>query len=60
MILTALSLKTMRNFPSYLMGRSTMMTSKLWNLTRVTVREATENSNNDDKDILEKELSNLW
>ena len=58
--MTALSFKTMRNFPSYLMGRSTMMTSKLWNLTRVTVREATENSDNDDKEILEKELSNLW
>ena len=36
------------------------MTSKLWNLTRVTVREKTDNKNEVDKEILEKELTNLW
>ena len=49
----------MTNFTSYMLGRSTAMTSKLWNLTMVTVRETT-GGNEDDKDILEKELSNLW
>ena len=48
----------MEDSPSYLMGRSTSMTSMIWNLTRVTVRERTgvEASEN----ILEKELTNLW
>ena len=50
----------MKNYPSYMMGRSTMMTSKLWNLTRVTVREKTDNKNEVDSNILESELSNLW
>ena len=53
-------LKNLRNYPSYMLGRSTTMTSKLWNLTRVTVREKTDNKNEVDKKLLEKELSNLW
>eukprot|EP00090_Calanus_glacialis_P012302 TRINITY_DN2079_c0_g2_i5.p1 TRINITY_DN2079_c0_g2~~TRINITY_DN2079_c0_g2_i5.p1 ORF type:complete len:1033 (+),score=228.16 TRINITY_DN2079_c0_g2_i5:42-3101(+) len=57
--LNSTELRSMRNYPSYLMGRSTMMTSKLWNLTRVTVREKTDNKNEVDKEILEKELTNL-
>ena len=60
MIMETFSLKNMMNFPPYLMGRSTMMVTKLWNLTRVTVREATENDKRVDKEVLEKELSNLW
>ena len=60
MIMETFSLKNMMNFQPYLMGRSTMMVTKLWNLTRVTVREATENDKRVDKEILEKELSNLW
>ena len=49
----------MTNYTSYMLGKSTTMTSKLWNLTMVTVRENTA-KNKVEKEILEKELSNLW
>ena len=47
-------LRPMRNFPSFLMASSTTMTSKLWNLTRVTVRQEVCGSG-----LLDKELANL-
>ena len=49
----------MTNYTSYMLGKSTTMTSKLWNMTMVTVRENTA-ENKVEKEILEKELSNLW
>ena len=49
-------LRPMRNFPSFLMASSTTMTSKLWNLTRVTVRQEVGISLSG---LLEKELASL-
>ena len=49
-------LRPMRNFPSFLMASSTTMTSKLWNLTRVTVRQEVGVSLSG---LLDKELSSL-
>ena len=49
-------LRPMRNFPSFLMASSTTMTSKLWNLTRVTVRQEVGVSLSG---LLDKELASL-
>ena len=49
-------LRPMRNFPSFLMASSTTMTSKLWNLTRVTVRQEVGVSLSR---LLDKELASL-
>ena len=46
--------------PAYILGTSSTMTHMLWNLTRVTVREDTEEERKANKKIIEKELSNLW
>ena len=43
-----------------MMGTSSTMTHMLWNLTRVTVREDTEDEKKANNKIIEKELSNLW
>ena len=53
-------LKVMEDCPSYMMGRSTRMTSMMWNMTRVTAREKIKSENEATKNILDKELSNLW
>ena len=49
-------LRPMRNFPSFLLASSTTMTSKLWNLTRVTVRQEVNGTHTG---LLDKELANL-
>ena len=46
--------------PAYILGTSSTMTHMLWNLTRVTVREDTEEERKVNNKIIEKELSNLW
>ena len=49
----------MRNFPSFLMASSTTMTSKLWNLTRVTVRQEVDGVSLSSSSLLDKELASL-
>ena len=53
-------MKVMDDYPSYMMGRATRMTSMMWNLTRVTAREEIISENEATENILDKELSNLW
>ena len=50
----------MDDCPSYMMGRTTRMTSMMWNLTRVTSREEIKSKNEATENILDNELSNLW
>ena len=52
-------LRPMRNFPSFLMASSTTMTSKLWNLTRVTVRQEVDGVSLSSSSLLDKELASL-
>ena len=53
-------IKVMDDYPSYMMGRTTRMTSMMWNLTRVTAREEIKSEDEATGNILDKELSNLW
>ena len=53
-------MKVMDDCPPFMMGRTTRMTSMMWNLTRVTAREEIKSENEDTENILDKELSNLW
>ena len=49
-------LRPIWNLPSFLLASSTTMTSKLWNLTRVTVRQEVNGTHTG---LLDKELANL-
>merc|ERR1719233_2333675 len=59
MRIASYDLKVMDDYPSYMMGRTTRMTSMMWNLTRVTAREEIKSEDEATGNILDKELSNL-